>query len=69
MAQPSAVRRTGLTTRAFAFPDISAVPNPVSALTTTGDTRRLAEVGDWIIDCATGDDLIARFGNSAGSGR
>ena len=28
-----------------------------------GDTRRLAEVGDWIIDCATGDDLIARFGN------
>ena len=34
-----------------------------------GDTRRLAEVGDWIIDCATGDDLIARFGNDAGSGR
>ena len=32
-----------------------------------GDTRRLAEVGDWIIDCATGDDLIARFGNGAGS--
>ena len=28
-----------------------------------GDTRRLAEVGDWIIDCATGDELIARFGN------
>ena len=34
-----------------------------------GDTRRLAEVGDWIIDCATGDDLIARLGNGAGSGR
>ena len=32
-----------------------------------GDTRRLAEVGDWIIDCATGDDLIARFGNGVGS--
>ena len=32
-----------------------------------GDTRRLAEVGDWIIDCATGDDLIARFGNGTGS--
>ena len=30
-----------------------------------GDTRRLAEVGDWIIDCTTGDDLIARFGNGA----
>ena len=28
-----------------------------------GDTHRLAEVGDWIIDCTTGDDLIARFGN------
>ena len=33
-----------------------------------GDTRRLAEVGDWIIDCTTGDDLIARVGNGAGSG-
>ena len=33
-----------------------------------GDTRRLAEVGDWIIDCATGADLIARFGNGVGSG-
>ena len=33
-----------------------------------GDTRRLAEVGDWIIDCMTGDDLIARFGNGVGSG-
>ena len=37
-------------------------------LARVGDTRRLAEVGDWIIDCATGDDLIARFGNGAGSG-
>ena len=27
------------------------------------DSHRLAEVGDWIIDCTTGDDLIARFGN------
>ena len=27
------------------------------------DTRRLAQVGDWIIDCATGEDLMARFGN------
>ena len=30
-----------------------------------GDSHRLAEVGDWIIDCTTGDDLIARFGNGA----
>ena len=33
-----------------------------------GDTRRLAEVGDWIIDCTTGAELIARFGNGTGSG-
>ena len=33
-----------------------------------GDTRRLAEVGDWIIDCATGDDLIARFGTGVETG-
>ena len=37
-------------------------------LARVGDTRRLAEVGDWIIDCATGEDLMARFGNGAGSG-
>ena len=35
-------------------------------LATIGDTRRLAEVGDWIIDCATGDDLIARVTNGTG---
>ena len=29
------------------------------------DAARLAEVGEWIIDCATGDRLIARFGDSA----
>ena len=28
-----------------------------------GDSHRLAEVGDWTIDCTTGDDLISRFGN------
>ena len=27
------------------------------------DTRRLAQVGEWVIDCPTGDDLIARFGD------
>ena len=37
-------------------------------LARVGDTRRLAEVGDWITDCTTGDDLIARFGNGVGSG-
>ena len=29
------------------------------------DTRRLAQVGEWVIDCPTGDDLIARFGDGA----
>ena len=33
-----------------------------------GDTRRLAQVGDWLIDCTTGAELIARFGNGTGSG-
>ena len=27
------------------------------------DTGRLAQVGEWIIDCATGEALMARFGN------
>ena len=36
-------------------------------LARVGDTRRFGEVGDWIIDCATGEDLMARFGNGAGS--
>ena len=33
-----------------------------------GPTRRLAQAGDWIIDCTTGAELIARFGNGTGSG-
>ena len=34
-------------------------------LAPVGETRHLAEVGDWIIDSATGGDLLARFGNGA----
>ena len=30
-----------------------------------GDADRLAQAGDWIIDCATGEELIARFGNGS----
>ena len=30
------------------------------------DTARLAQVGEWIIDCETGERLIARLGNGAG---
>ena len=35
-------------------------------LAQVGDTGRLAQVGDWIIDCTTGESLIARFGNGTG---
>ena len=35
-------------------------------LAPVGDTGRLAQVGEWIIDCETGERLIARFGNGAG---
>ena len=27
--------------------------------------ERLADVGEWIIDCASGDELIARLENSS----
>ena len=32
------------------------------------DPERLAETGDWIIECASGDELIARVGDIAGPG-
>ena len=31
------------------------------------DPERLAEAGAWIIECASGDELIARVGDIAGS--
>ena len=30
-----------------------------------GEPERLADVGEWIIDCASGDELIARLGGEA----
>ena len=33
------------------------------------DTGRLAQVGEWIIDCTTGEALMARFGNGTDTGR
>ena len=30
-----------------------------------GDADQLAQAGDWIIDCVTGEELIARFGNGS----
>ena len=32
------------------------------------DSARLAEAGDWMIDAATGEELIARFGNGSSDG-
>ena len=32
------------------------------------DTERLAEAGDWIIDCTSGDELLSRVGDVVGSG-
>ena len=29
------------------------------------DPERLADVGEWIIDCASGDELIARLESSS----
>ncbi len=37
-----------------------------AALTGVGDPARLAQVGDWIIECPTAADLLARV---AGTGR
>ena len=33
------------------------------------DAEGLERVGDWIIDCADGEELIARFGDGASPGR
>ena len=30
-----------------------------------GEPGRLADVGDWIIDCASGDEIVARLGGEA----
>ena len=30
-----------------------------------GEPERLADIGDWIIDCASGDELIARVESAA----
>ena len=30
-----------------------------------GEPARLADIGDWIIDCASGDELIARVESAA----
>ena len=48
--------------RKFGADTASRLAAPLAGI---DDAARLAEVGEWIIDCATGDRLIARFGDSA----
>ena len=40
---------------------------PAVVLSRIDDPERLAETGDWIIECASADELIARVGDIAGS--
>lgn len=35
----------------------------VPRLADVGDPEGLARVGEWIVDCTDGEELIARFGN------
>ena len=39
-----------------------------AALAGVTDPDRLARVGDWIIECATGSELLARVRRDSGSG-
>ena len=45
---------------------IDASERLAALLARIDDPERLAEVGDLIIDCATGDDLIARVADLSG---
>ena len=38
----------------------------LSALLEGADADRLIEVGDWIVDCASGDELLDRVGQASG---
>ena len=41
--------------------DAAAGERLASVLEGVADSDRLAQVGDWIIECGTADDLFARF--------
>jgi len=53
-----AARRFGASTAARLAPLLADVE----------DTEELERVGDWIVDCTDGEELIARFGNGADGG-
>ena len=40
--------------------DAAAAQRLAAALAEVADPDRLAEVGDWIIECGTADELLAR---------
>ena len=43
--------------------DAAAAERLAAALESVEDADRLAQVGDWIIECETAADLFARFEN------
>ena len=48
--------------------DAAAGEGLAAALTGVADPDRLAQVGDWIIECETGADLLARVRGDARAG-
>ena len=48
--------------------DAGAAEGLAAALAGVTDPDRLARVGDWIIECATGSELLARVRGDNGSG-
>ena len=52
-----------LATRKF---DAGTAERLAGLLSRIDDPEGLAEAGDWIIECASGDELIDRFGDIAG---
>ena len=53
-----------LATRKF---DAGTAERLAGLLSRIDDPEGLAAAGDWIIECASGDELIARVGDIAGS--
>ena len=48
--------------------DVGAAEGLAAALADVTDPDRLARVGDWIIECATASELLARIRGDNGSG-
>ena len=48
--------------------DVGAAEGLAAALADVTDPDRLARVGDWIIECVTASELLARVRDNNGSG-